>query len=410
MKRIIFSIILLYSICSNLYAWNFTAGKTVYFDNSKTQWQSVFLRVGRDNSHNNQYNDAFAMMPVSGTAYLYSYQVSSWNDYTAFVIANNRAWTGEHSIFNVNTGDDYAITASIEYQEYDLNDDYTFVPTGEPSLNESENCSYYTVAKTNGLLQHSVTWQPSEGGSINVTYTNVNGSANQVLQSGNQVAHTCIIKVEAIPNENYVLQSLKIGDTSLNSGDTYVVSSDIEISAAFQYIGSSVSLAANPTSLQITAENTWEEIASPYSPQTAGTYTFRAKIIVDGTTYISEEISVNVTANFLTYTVTVPVGTPDCYICGDMTGWSFQPMNKVDETHYSLDKEGATVAQEYKYTFKNGWLYQEADEYGQRLQSNRSYQTADVVARWAEEDITVRLQAASQPEIWWKIIFLRSGK
>lgn len=429
MKRIIFSIILLYSICSNLYAWNFTAGKTVYFDNSKTQWQSVFLRVGRDNSHNNQYNDAFAMVPVSGTAYLYSYQVSSWNDYTAFVIANNRAWTGEHSIFNVNTGDDYAITASIEYQEYDLNDDYTFVPTGEPSLNESENCSYYTVAKTNGLLQHSVTWQPSEGGSINVTYTNVNGSANQVLQSGNQVAHTCIIKVEAIPNENYVLQSLKIGDTSLNSGDTYVVSSDIEISAAFQYIGSSVSLAANPTSLQITtartetitltptvnnapggtvavieqktAENTWEEIASPYSPQTAGTYTFRAKIIVDGTTYISEEISVNVTANFLTYTVTVPVGTPDCYICGDMTGWSFQPMNKVDETHYSLDKEGATVAQEYKYTFKNGWLYQEADEYGQRLQSNRSYQTADVVARWAEEDITVRLQAASQPEIWW---------
>lgn len=192
----------------------------------------------------------------------------------------------------------------------------------------------------------------------------------------------------------------------------------------------SISLSAAPTTLQITpartetitltptinnapdgtvaviewktAENTWEEIESPYGPQAAGTYTFRAKIKVDGTTYTSKEISVNVTANFLTYTVAVPVGTQDCYICGDMTGWSFQHMNKVDDTHYSIDKVGASEGQKYKYTCGNGWLWQEADEYGQRLKNDRSYQTSDVVARWAEEDITVRLQATSQPEIWWR--------
>lgn len=193
----------------------------------------------------------------------------------------------------------------------------------------------------------------------------------------------------------------------------------------------SVSLSADPTSLQITpartetitltptvnnapdgtvavierktAENTWEEIASHYSPQAAGTYTFRAKITVDGTAYMSEELSVNVTANFLTYTVTVPVGTQDCYICGDMTGWNFQHMNKVDDTHYSIDIVGANDGQKYKYAFYNDWLCQEADEYGRAI-ADRSYSPNDVVARWAEEDIIVRLQvpnASVVPEIWW---------
>jgi hypothetical protein len=35
----------------------------------------------------------------------------------------------------------------------------------------------------------------------------------------------------------------------------------------------------------------------------------------------------------VTYNVTVPTGTPACYIAGAMNGWSHQAMTKVDDTH-----------------------------------------------------------------------------
>ena len=84
----------------------------------------------------------------------------------------------------------------------------------------------------------------------------------------------------------------------------------------------------------------------------------------------------------VTYNVTVPTGTPACYIAGAMNGWSHQAMTKVDETHYTLTIEGAQKTQEYKYSASNNWDCVELNEDGSE-KSNRTWTENDVVAKWA---------------------------
>jgi len=86
-------------------------------------------------------------------------------------------------------------------------------------------------------------------------------------------------------------------------------------------------------------------------------------------------ISLNIKA--LNYNVTVPVGTKQCYIAGEMNGWSQQIMNKVDETHYSLNIASANITHKYKYCSGPFWSYVE------NISDNRSYSENDVVLSWA---------------------------
>lgn len=83
----------------------------------------------------------------------------------------------------------------------------------------------------------------------------------------------------------------------------------------------------------------------------------------------------------ITYYVTVPTGTKVCYIAGDMNSWTQQAMNKVDETHYTLDIASATTAHKYKYCSGPSWSYEELDGTGNVI-SNRSYTANDVVLQW----------------------------
>ena len=81
--------------------------------------------------------------------------------------------------------------------------------------------------------------------------------------------------------------------------------------------------------------------------------------------------------NELTYNVTVPVGTNACYIAGDMNGWNFTEMNKVDATHYTITLQDATTTMEYKYCSGPSW------DYGERAGNNRKYSISDIVEEWA---------------------------
>ena len=81
--------------------------------------------------------------------------------------------------------------------------------------------------------------------------------------------------------------------------------------------------------------------------------------------------------NELTYNVTVPVGTNACYIAGDMNGWTFTEMNKVDATHYTITLQDATTTMEYKYCSGPSW------DYGERAGNNRKYSISDIVEEWA---------------------------
>lgn len=90
----------------------------------------------------------------------------------------------------------------------------------------------------------------------------------------------------------------------------------------------------------------------------------------------------NPTPTGLTYNVTVPSGTKACYLAGDMNSWTFQSMNKTDETHYSLFVTGAIATQAYKYSCGPDWSFEELNSDNTAV-NNRNYTSSDVVSKWA---------------------------
>ncbi len=84
----------------------------------------------------------------------------------------------------------------------------------------------------------------------------------------------------------------------------------------------------------------------------------------------------------LVYNVTVPAGTPACFIAGEMNGWSFTEMTKVDETHYTITIEEVTKAMKYKYCASASWDNVEMQADGETDVQNRTWSENDVVATW----------------------------
>ncbi|MBP3349991.1 MAG: starch-binding protein [Bacteroidaceae bacterium] len=79
----------------------------------------------------------------------------------------------------------------------------------------------------------------------------------------------------------------------------------------------------------------------------------------------------------LVYSVTVPAGTPNCYIAGEMSAWTFLPMTQVDDTHYTITLMGVTKSMKYKYTCGEDWAYVEVLIDG----------SDSVDRRWSENDV-----------------------
>lgn len=92
----------------------------------------------------------------------------------------------------------------------------------------------------------------------------------------------------------------------------------------------------------------------------------------------------------LTYTVTVPAGTEECYIAGTMNGWAFTAMEKSITTPntFTIDIANANEAHEYKYACKKNWDYAEVNADGSSV-SNRTYSANDVVVKWGYPTYTV---------------------
>ena len=92
------------------------------------------------------------------------------------------------------------------------------------------------------------------------------------------------------------------------------------------------------------------------------------------------------TANYekakLTYTVTVPAGTENCYLVGAMNGWDVEnpiEMTKQGENVFTTTLEGVATTDEYKYISKKGtWDYADVQE------SNRTWTANDVVTAWKD--------------------------
>ena len=87
----------------------------------------------------------------------------------------------------------------------------------------------------------------------------------------------------------------------------------------------------------------------------------------------------------VTYNVTVPAGTPNCYICGGWNWNEFIEMTKVDDTHYTITLDIACEDDEYKYCYGPSWDCQELQaNCTAALSSNRKYSAQDEVACWKQ--------------------------
>ena len=81
----------------------------------------------------------------------------------------------------------------------------------------------------------------------------------------------------------------------------------------------------------------------------------------------------------LVYTVSVPAGTYACYIAGEMNGWSFTAMTKVNDTQYTLELSNVTKAMKYKYCSGPDWTYVEKTANGEEKQDRNTLQFQKLV-------------------------------
>ena len=88
----------------------------------------------------------------------------------------------------------------------------------------------------------------------------------------------------------------------------------------------------------------------------------------------------------LTYTVTVPEGTEECWIAGQMNNWTLTKMNPgAAANQFTLDIVGAAIDHEYKYACKNDWAYAEVREADEHGNSNRkAWAVSDEVTAWGK--------------------------
>jgi len=94
-------------------------------------------------------------------------------------------------------------------------------------------------------------------------------------------------------------------------------------------------------------------------------------------------------ASALVYTVTVPVGTFECYIAGNFPApmnWAPSDpgakMTKVDDTHFTITLANTDETMKYKYCSGPDWKFVEKDGTGNNIE-DRTYSAADVVLEWA---------------------------
>jgi chitodextrinase len=98
------------------------------------------------------------------------------------------------------------------------------------------------------------------------------------------------------------------------------------------------------------------------------------------------------TTTGVTFKVTVPVGTYQCWIVGNFNNWNnnLNQMMRIDSTHYIVTLDESTFSPgvtkdslQYKYLSGGGdWAYVEKDSVGGEIQNRRYTTGVDIVGKW----------------------------
>ena len=224
---------------------NQDAGNLVYWDASihGDDWTNLYFRVGTSSNANaNASNCKIDGNLVPGTDKFYKIPTVSFTGMDVWAIANNKGWTGTNTngVYKTKTGDGYAITKSTEYQDYIVGaSGVTLIPASSGSVgsqSHDNNCTFYPVTKTDGMLTHNVSVGSADHGTLVATYTNTSGTTGQTVTEGNNadLAHRCILTITATPeNANYEVKTLTVNGVAFTSGNTHILSADATIAATF---------------------------------------------------------------------------------------------------------------------------------------------------------------------------------
>ena len=241
---------------------NQSEGYIVYYDNFVHNWTNVYYRIGHT-GHN--MNSTMELVP--GTSHLYKSTTPEYNDFEAWQVANNVAWSGEgHSIYKVNTGDGYAITHATEYKKFVVVEDITLTPDVAGAFVNGENCTYYPAAKQAGMKKHNAKIIASPtGGTITVSYTDHDGTAKSDFTSGDRdLAHTCLLTITATPDAGYSLGTLTVNDVPFTSGKVHTLAEDAVIKVVWtEKATSNFAWSAATCTAALEADNTFPTLSNP---------------------------------------------------------------------------------------------------------------------------------------------------
>ncbi len=215
---------------------NQTAGLMIYFDNNVVKWtkDSLHYRIGKLNS-----TTKTQMSLVPGTDNLFQYETQEYLDLNAWHIANNCGWSGDgdnRSIYRTVTGDEYAITKSVNYEGGATTRDITITPRDEHSPGDKDynnNCEFYPYSTSPGMKRQNVEIAECTGGTVTVSYTDVDNTLQSFTSGNRDLAHTCILTITAKPDCGQKIVSLQVNGVDFTSGDTHILDADAVIEAVF---------------------------------------------------------------------------------------------------------------------------------------------------------------------------------
>ncbi len=240
-------------------AANQTAGYIVYWDASihGDNWSELYFRVGTSGDANASSNCKVSGQLVTGTDNFYKVTTASFTGLAAWAITNKEGWTGSNTngVYKTNTGDTHAITKSSDYQNYAVpSTGVTLVPNSSGttgSQTHDNNCTFYPVTKTDGMLTHTATISATSNGSINLAYTDVSGTSQpENTSTVSSLAHRTKLTATATPSTGYQLSTFTVtpsGESAqnLSSGDNHILAKDATFAATFAAKTYAISLDRN---------------------------------------------------------------------------------------------------------------------------------------------------------------------
>ena len=331
-------------------------GNTYYVVIPKGTWAGVILtrnNTSTSPSWDNKWNQTGDITLSSTSNYISKFSEGStsvtWG--TAVKPTSNAAVSAAASTIFVGTST--TLTPSL---------------TSNANINDIKSTTY-TISPTTGASISGNTFTASAEGTYTITATvtyHPDGYSDTKLQSTATATTTIVAEVPAEETHD-VTVSYICGETKLQDPTT-------------------VNTVGVETSVKVTAP----EIAK----YTFANWTLGADV---ATTDDLTSNAINITtkaggsdftlvANYkkakLTYTVTVPAGTENCYLVGAMNGWDVEnpiEMTKQGENVFTTTLEGVATTDEYKYISQKGtWDYADVQE------TNRTWTANDVVTAWKD--------------------------